>query len=65
MKNKNLGLRVAGTVFAVIALVHLLRVIFQVDAVFGGKQVPHAASVIAFFVTAALSGWMWRLSNRP
>lgn len=65
MKNKKLGLRVAGTIFAVVALLHLARVLFGIQLVIGTMHVPYRASVWAFVVSAGLSGWMWWLSKTP
>ena len=52
--SQRLFIRVAGIVFAVIAGMHALRVVFGWEAVIAGWQVPHAIS----WVAVALFGWL-------
>jgi len=64
MKSQILGLRVAGTVFALVCLGHLLRVITRADVLIAGRQIPVWVNVLGVLIAGGLSLWMWRLSSR-
>jgi len=51
----------------VVALVHLLRLIFGVAVTVNDMTVPMWASVLAVIGPGALAGWVWReqLAQRP
>jgi hypothetical protein len=59
------GLRVAGVVFALMALAQLCRLLIRPEVVVAGQLMPLWPSGIAFCVAAILSLWMWKLSNAP
>ena len=61
---KDLGLRVAGTIFGLIALLHLARALARIEAVFGGWAVPLWLSTAAFVVAGALSLWFFLLAKK-
>jgi len=46
---------IAGTVFAIVALVHLCRVAMGWEVMIGGQAIPMWTSWIAAIVTAGLS----------
>jgi hypothetical protein len=58
MKSQIFGLRVAGTVFALVCLSHLLRIITQADVLIAGRQI----NAVGVLIAGGLSLWMWRLS---
>ena len=62
MKSQTLGLRVAGTIFALVCLGHLLRVVTRVDVLIAGHQIPLWPNMAGVVIAGALSLWMWRLS---
>ena len=62
-KKKNLGLRIAGTIFAIVGLAHLGRLLIESDLILGSWSAPLWASGVAFFVACALSVWLFKLSN--
>jgi len=64
MKSQIFGLRVAGTVFALVCLSHLLRIITQADVLIAGRQIPVWVNVVGVLIAGGLSLWMWRLSAR-
>jgi hypothetical protein len=64
MKSQILGLRVAGTLFALVCLGHLLRIITRADVVIAGWQMPVWLNVVGVLIAGGLSLWMWRLSVR-
>jgi len=64
MKPQIFGLRVAGIVFALVCVGHLLRIITQVDVLIAGQQMPVWVNVVGVLIAGGLSLWMWRLSSR-
>lgn len=60
---KNTALKVAGTVFLVISLLHLSRVILRFSAVVEGHEIPFFANAVAFVTMLALAIWMFRASK--
>ncbi len=62
MNSQILGLRVSGTIFGLVALAQLVRLVAQLGISIAGFQVPLWLSVIGFVLAGALSYWMWRLS---
>jgi hypothetical protein len=67
MSPQIVALRVAGTVFGLMCLAQLARlVIFSgADIVFAGHRLPLWPSALAGIVLAALSVWMWKVSYGP
>jgi len=65
MNSQTLGLRVAGIIFAIFALGHLLRLIIQAEVLVAGNQIPMWVSVVALIIAGGLSLWLWRLSSTP
>ena len=55
MLNKNTALMIAGIVFALVALVHLWRLVFAVEIVVDGFTLPMWVSVVGFIITIVLS----------
>jgi len=64
MKSQVFGLRVAGTVFALVCLGHLLRIITQADVLIAGRLIPVWVNAVGVVIAGGLSVWMWRLSAR-
>ena len=62
MNTPTFALRIAGTIFGIVSLAHLLRVVMHADVVISGYSMPMWVSVAAFAVTGALGVWMWKLS---
>ena len=65
MKSQTLGLRVAGAIFGLFCLAHLLRVVTRVDVLIAGHQMPLWSNILGVVIAGALSLWMWRLSAAP
>ena len=65
MKTQVGGLRVAATVFGLMSLMQLMRLLLRPEIVVAGRPLPLLVSMIAFPVLAALSVWFWKLSTRP
>lgn len=62
MKSRIIGLRVAGTVYALMALAQLGRMIIRPEVLVNGYPMPLWPSVLAFLLLAVLSAWMWSLT---
>jgi len=62
MKSK-VYLMVSGSLFALVALLHLLRIVFNWQAVIGGWTVPMWLSWIGLAVTATLCVWAYGLAH--
>lgn len=57
--------RLAALLLFLVAVVHLLRLAFQVEVVAGGTLIPMWLSVIGCLVPAALALGVWRESRAP
>ena len=62
-ESREAGLRFAGTLFGVFAVLHVLRMIGRVDVVVARRRVPMLSSLVAATAGAALSAWLWKLST--
>jgi len=62
MNSPQLGLRVAGTIFGLVCLAHLVRLFVRFQVMLGGHPVPVWMNAIGFIVTGLLAFWLWRLS---
>ena len=51
----------AGIVFALVGLMHLLRLIYKWQVTFEGKTIPMWVSVLGFIIPLLLSIWMFSL----
>ena len=60
---EKLYLIISGVIFALIGLLHLLRIMFQWPAIVGAWTVPFTISVLAIVVAAVLTFWAFRLSR--
>ncbi len=54
----------AMVVFALIALVHLYRLIRPFEVVIDGATLPHWASIVGLIVAGGLALMLWRESRR-
>ena len=55
---------VSGSLFALVAAAHLLRIVYGVSIDVDSFAVPMAVSWIGFIVPAALATWAFRLAGR-
>jgi len=62
MNSQVVGLRVAGAIFGLMCLGHLLRLLTRAEVLVAGYQMPLWPSVFAFVILGGLSLWMWKLS---
>ena len=64
MNLKIIGLRIAGTIFGVVALFHVLRLITKVPVVIGCWSMPLWVNYLGFIATAFLCIFLWKISNK-
>lgn len=57
--------RIAGDIFAVIAVLHAARLLWQWEVVIAGWVVPSWVSWVALLISGALASMAVRLSRRP
>jgi hypothetical protein len=55
--------RIGAVVFGIVAIAHLLRVIFHLPVIIGGYSVPMWMSVIAFLISGLLAVMLFRESE--
>ncbi|WP_460146431.1 hypothetical protein [Pseudomonas sp. S2_A02] len=63
MKSRIIGLRVAGTFYALMALAQLGRLIIRPEVLVDGYPMPLWPSVLALVLLVVLSVWMWSLTQ--
>jgi hypothetical protein len=56
-------MRVAGTVFGLMALGHVLRLVTKAEVLIGGWALPPWASLLGALIGGGLSVWRWRWSG--
>ncbi len=56
---KDTALIVAGTIFLIVSIMHLVRLIFKVEVKMGKFIVPLRISIFGFVVPLLLSVWMF------
>lgn len=61
--NKNIALRVAGTIFLLVAIGHLLRIISMSVISVAGYIIPLWPSYLGFIIALLLSIWMFVASK--
>jgi hypothetical protein len=50
---------VAGIVFALVAIMHLLRLFYKTNIIISGRMIPLWISGVGFIISAILSVWMF------
>ena len=64
MKSETVGLRIAGSIFGVVAIAHLLRIITGIPVLIGEFLLPLWLNWMGLIATAILCIWLWILSLR-
>jgi hypothetical protein len=65
MRSKDVGLRVAGIVFGLLAVAQVVRLLMRADVVVNGHHLPLWASAVAAVFLGALCVWLLSLSGGP
>ena len=64
MNDKNMALRVAGVVFLIVAIMHLLRLLLKVQVSVGGVHLRMYLSLFGFLMSLILAIWMFTASKK-
>lgn len=64
MNDKNTGLKVAGAIFALVGLLHLLRIALGFELIIAGILIPVWVNGIGLMVAGALCAWLLALSRK-
>jgi hypothetical protein len=62
---KDTALKVSGIIFLVVAIIHLLRVILNVEVIIAGHVLPMGASILGFIVPLLLSLRVFKSLKAP
>jgi len=62
MNIKDFALRIAGAVFGIVAVLHLLRIVTGIAVILGSWLLPMWVNWMGFIATVFLCVWLWRLS---
>jgi len=62
MKYKDFALRLAGTIFGIVSILHLLRLITGVSIEIADWSMPIWFNIMGFIATAILCAVLWWLS---
>lgn len=57
---KDKALLVAGLIFAIVAIAHLVRYFYKAEVIISGIIIPMEVSLVAFVVATVLSLWMFK-----
>ena len=57
--DQRIPLIVAGVIFSLVALLHLLRLVNQWQVMIGGQMIPMSLSVMGLIITVVLAIWMF------
>jgi hypothetical protein len=57
---KDTALKVAGVIFFLVSIIHLLRGILKVEVIIGGFVLPIWVSLFGFIISLLLSLWMFK-----
>lgn len=57
---KDTALKVAGVIFFVVAIIHLLRVILKTEVIIAGYVLPIWVSIGGFIAPLLLALWMFK-----
>ncbi len=63
MRHHCVPLIVSGVVFAILAVAHILRLVYHWSIVVNGVIIPESASVVAIIITGVLAIWMFSAST--
>jgi hypothetical protein len=63
MNSNVIGLRIASTLFGLVCLAQLARLVMHIEVLIAGHTAPFWVSGVALIVTGTLSIWLWKISN--
>jgi len=56
--------KIASLLLGIVAIVHLLRIIFNIEVLVDKTSMPMWISILGFIVPAVLSAGLWKEANR-
>lgn len=59
---KNMALRIAGSIFGIVGILHLIRIITAAEVLMGGWKLPVWINWMGLFGAIFMCIWLWRLS---
>ena len=62
MNSRIVGLRVAGAIFGLVCVLHVLRLFLAIEVVLAGRHLGMWMSAAGAIFTGVLSFWFWWLS---
>jgi hypothetical protein len=62
---KNTALKVAGSLFLLVAVLHALRFYFGTVILVGGTEIPLMASFIGALICLFLAVWLFLVAKQP
>ena len=62
MNSQIIGLRVAGTMFGIICIPHLVRLVTGFQILIGGHEIPIWLNGVVLVISGVLCIWLWWLS---
>jgi hypothetical protein len=63
MSSKDLGLRISGTIFGIVSILHLLRLLTGASVIIAGYSLPVWVNVLGFFAGGFLCILLLRFSK--
>jgi len=64
MKSRVIIMRLAGTIFGMVAILHLLRILLGTEVIIDGLLLPFWVNWMGFFGTGVLSAGLWYFSGK-
>ena len=61
---KNIALKVAATIFLIIAVLHLARLVLRLQVTVAHVMVPLMASILGFIIPLGLAIWLFKVAKR-
>jgi hypothetical protein len=56
---KSTALKVAGVLFLLVTILHVVRIFFRTVILVGGTEIPIIASIVGALISLASAGWMF------
>ena len=64
MVSKNSALIAAGVIFAIVAAIHLSRLVTKFQLIVAGREIPVWANIGAFAIAGLLAVWMFAAARQ-
>jgi len=64
MDSKDFWLRITGTIFGIVAILHLLRIITGIQVLIGDFTLPVWVNWMGLLAASFLCCWLWIVSGR-